>query len=86
MSEHPKPRLYQITIEGKHKKCTKKHLQVLLLAADKADLSNAIETYAEDFIPGEYEVLFVEIQISFSGFMHDAFLEGYKNIENEAEY
>jgi len=86
MSEHPRPRLYQVNIEGRTKTCTKKYVQVLLLAADKADLSNGIETYTQDFVPGEYEVLFVEIQISFSGFMHEAFLEGYKNIENEAEY
>ena len=87
MSNDLRPRLFQIVIKGSAISYDASgvdyeidhQFSTLQIVADEGDLEMSIEIFKEDFHQVE-EVSFVEINVGYSPFCHDVFINGYKGI------
>lgn len=80
VQEYPRPKLYQITINGLFSNGSMHTISVLQLVADPADLQNCIECLTDDFESFTFQT--VELQVGYSPYCHEVFIHGTKAMEN----
>ena len=81
VQEYPKPKLYQINIEGLFQNGSTQTLSVIQLVADPIDLNNTIQCLTEDYV--SYEFKTVELHVGLSPYCHEVFIKGTEAMENE---
>ena len=72
-----KPELYQITISGE-RNGKEYYMSILQIVADQGDLECVIDFFTEG--DTQLNVKSVKLEVGFSPYFHDCFLEGVKNV------